>query len=102
MMMPRSFFFLVSFVLVLLTGACSEEKNPVQQYGNTMIRSLNSAEKAAQKAHLAELRKAVQDFQSAQGRYPADLDELKLHSGLSVPTDGFRYDPVTGVISEGQ
>lgn len=92
----------VLFVLLLSVGACSEDTNPVQQYGNTMTRALNSAENAAKKAHLVELRKAVQEFQVAHGRYPADLVELKSVSGLAVPTEGFLYDPATGIISDKQ
>ena len=90
------------FCLVILLSACSDEKNPVQQYGNTMTQSYKSAQKLDSKVNILEIRKSIQEFFAANGRYPADLSELAGFNGVTLRGDKFEYDPANGTLAEKQ
>jgi hypothetical protein len=88
------------FVSLLVLASCSDDKNPVQQYGNTMTQSYNSARKLDSKVNLLEVRKSIQEFYAANGRYPADLNELSAFNGIALKGDKYAYDPATGTLME--
>jgi hypothetical protein len=90
---------LVSFLVLV---SCSEEKNPVQQYGNTMTQSYKSARNLDSKVNLLEVRKSIQEFYVANGRYPADLNELSGFNGITLKGDKYSYDTTTGTLVEKQ
>ncbi len=86
--------------LVLLTAGCSEEKNASRQYGNSLTQPLKNAKSVEQKVNLAEARKSIQEFYAANGRYPADLNELSKFNGITLKSDKYDYDPATGTLTE--
>jgi PBP1b-binding outer membrane lipoprotein LpoB len=47
---------------LLVFASCSDEKNPVQQYGNTITQSYKSAQKLDDKVNILEVRKSIQEF----------------------------------------
>ena len=87
---------------LLVFASCSDEKNPVQQYGNTMTKSYKSAQKLDSKVNILEVRKSIQEFYAANGRYPSDLNELSGFNGIILKGDKFEYDPVIGTLMEKQ
>jgi len=86
----------------LALTSCSDEKNPVQQYGNTMTQSYKSAQKLDAKVNILEVRKSIQEFYAANGRYPADLNELAGFNGITLKGDRYEYDPASGTLVEKQ
>lgn len=80
--------------------ACTDEKNPARQYGNTMNQSLKSAKSVDSKVNIGEVRKSIQEFYAANGRYPADLAEATAFNGIALKSDAFDYDPATGTLTE--
>ncbi|MEK6743719.1 MAG: hypothetical protein AABZ15_08915 [Nitrospirota bacterium] len=94
--------FTMLVVSLLVISSCSDDKNPVQQYGNTMTQSYKSAQKLDSKVNILEVRKSIQEFHSANGRYPADLNELSGFNGIILKSDKFEYDPATGILMEKQ
>jgi hypothetical protein len=90
------------FVSLLVLASCSDDKNPVQQYGNTMTQSYNSARKLDSKVNLLEVRKSIQEFYAANGRYTADLHELSAFNGIALKGDKYEYDPAAGTLMEKQ
>jgi hypothetical protein len=88
------------FCSSLLLNACSDEKNPVQQYGNTMTHAHKSARNLDSKVNLLEVRKSIQEFYAANGRYPADLSELSGFNGITLKSDKYEYDPANGTLTE--
>lgn len=90
------------FGLILVLPSCSDEKNPVQQYGNTMTQSYKSARNLDSKVNILEVRKSIQEFYAANGRYPADLTELSGFNGITLKGDKYEYDPANGTLSEKQ
>jgi hypothetical protein len=95
-------------ILIVLFGvtfglaSCSDEKNPAQQYGNTLVQSLKSAKSVENKANVEEVRKSIQEFYAANGRYPADLSELTAFNGMTLKSDKYDYNPAAGTLTEKQ
>ncbi len=84
------------FLLMLVS--CTD--NPAQQYGNTMTQSLQSAKSVENRVNVGEVRKSIQEFYAANGRYPADLNELKAFNGMTLKSDKYEYDSTTGTLTE--
>jgi len=87
-------------VLILL--ACSDEKNPAQQYGNAMVQTYKNAQKFEKKIDLQQAQKSIQEFYAANGRYPADIKEIASFSGLNLDAERYDYDPSSGVLASKQ
>src|SRR5574341_811661 len=87
-------------VSILTLASCSDEKNPAQQYGNTMVQSYKNAQKFDGKLNVQQVRKSIQEFYAANGRYPSDLNELSTFSGLTLKSDNYDYNPATGELTE--
>jgi len=87
---------------ILLCGvvSCSEEKNTVRKYGDTLTQSLKNTRKFDKDLNVEQLRKSIQEFNGANGRYPADLGELSSFSGLTLKSDNYEYDPANGTLTE--
>jgi hypothetical protein len=91
------FIFLAALVAL---AACTD--NPVQQYGNTMTQSLKSAKKLDSTVNVQQVQKSIQEFYAANGRYPADLNELSAFNGITLKSDKYDYDSATGMLTEKQ
>jgi hypothetical protein len=92
-----------SGLIVLLSSlflivSCND--NPVQQYGTTMTQSYKSAQKLDATVNLQQVQKSIQEFYAANGRYPADLNELSTTSGLTLKSDNYIYNPENGTLTE--
>ncbi len=81
-------------------ASCNNDQNPAQQYGKTMVQSLKSAKKLDATVNVLEVKKSIQEFYAANGRYPADLNELSTFNGMTLKSDQFDYDPATGNLIE--
>ncbi len=92
--------FIVMSVSLLFFASCSDDKNPVQQYGNTMVQSYKSAQKLDAKVNVQQVQKSIQEFHAANGRFPADLNEVSSFNGISLKSDNYDYDPSTGILTE--
>jgi len=90
----------VLFGSFLVLASCSDEKNPVQQYGNTMTQSYKSARKFEDKVNILEVKKSIQEFYAANERYPSDLTELSGFNGVTLKSDKYEYDPANGTLVE--
>ena len=95
--LPGIVFLMSSFPLIV---SCND--NPVQPYGNTMMQSYKSAQKLDEKVNVQQVQKAIQEFYAANGRYPADLNELSSASGLTLKGDNYVYNPENRALTEKQ
>lgn len=93
---------IVLFGVTFGLASCSDEKNPAQQYGNTMVQSLKSAKSVENKVNVEGVRKLIQEFYAANGRYPVDLSELTAFNGITLKNDKYDYNSVTGTLTEKQ
>lgn len=67
-----------------------------------MVQSLKSAKSVENKVNVEEVRKSIQEFYAANGRYPADLTELSTFNGITLKSDKYDYNPATGTLTEKQ
>ncbi len=89
------------FLSFLIVASC-KDNNPAQQYGNTLTQSYKNAQNLDNTVNLQEVRKSIQEFYAANGRYPADLNEVRAFNGITLKNDHYKYDPETGAITEKQ
>jgi hypothetical protein len=79
--------------------ACSDDKNPAQQYGNSMVQSLKTTKNVEKKVNVLDVQRSIQEFNAAHGRYPADLNEVAAFNGMVLESDKYDYDPATGTLT---
>jgi hypothetical protein len=82
--------------------SCSDDKNSAQQYGNTMMQSYKSARKLDVKVNIQQVQKSIREYFAANGRYPADLNELSSFSGLTLNSNKYDYNPSNGSLTVNQ
>jgi hypothetical protein len=90
------------FSSFLILASCSDEKTPLQQYGNTVTQSYKNARRLDNKVNVLEVRKSIQEFHAANGRYPTDLNEITGFNGIVLNSDQYDYDGATGTLLEKQ
>ncbi len=88
-----------TLILSFALFSCKDEKNPVQQYGDTLVHGYKSAQKVEKDANLQQAQRSVYEFQAANGRYPADLRELAEFAKSPIDANKYNYDPATGSIT---
>lgn len=86
--------------LCLALFACSDDKNPAQHYGNTMVQPLKTTKSVEKKVNMLTLQKSIQQYYAANSRYPADLNEVAAFNGMTLESDKYEYDPATGALTQ--
>ncbi|MEW6108725.1 MAG: hypothetical protein AB1632_06110 [Nitrospirota bacterium] len=80
--------------------ACKEKpKNPVSEFGDTMIDSYQKGKTAGKTGNLYAVRQAIQAYHAANGKYPQNLEELEALIGSDLDASMFDYDPQTGIVN---
>ncbi|MGE5301421.1 MAG: hypothetical protein ACM3MB_10765 [Acidobacteriota bacterium] len=87
------------FALLLLPACREKPKNPVSEYGDSLINSYKGAQNAAEIANLDALKKAVQAYRAANGSYPAELKDAESLVGGPIDLSNYDYDPATGAVT---
>jgi hypothetical protein len=95
-------FVMMMMILFVTLASCKDDKNPAQQYGNTMVQSYKKAKDVDSTVNIQQVRKSIQEFYTANGRYPADLNELATFNGMTLKSDKYEYNPATGTLTEKQ
>jgi hypothetical protein len=98
-MKPLVWISLLGMTSALAITSCNNDQNPAQ-YGNALVQPLKSAKKLDATVNVLEIKKSIQEFYAANGRYPADLNELSAFNGMTLKSDQFNYDPATGNLTE--
>jgi hypothetical protein len=94
-------FLLVPCILVFfLAWGCKEKpKNPVEEYGNTLIQSYQKSQAAAEVANLDAIKKAVQRYRAEHEEYPKSLTDIEAMAGMTIDPAKYDYDPATGTVA---
>lgn len=89
-------------VLVIQAIICfgCESKNPLEQSGDTLIKSYKNTQQFGDKTSLQNLQESIKAFSAAHGRYPNDLKELGDSTGMTLDSSKYEYDPSTGKITQ--
>ena len=87
-------------VVLFFFVACDEKpKNPVAEYGDTMINSYKKGQAAGETLNLDAVKKSVQAYHAANDKYPQTLDEIKDMIGAKIDLSRYDYNPQTGSVS---
>jgi hypothetical protein len=86
---------MIGFLLLILAGC---EKNPLEQYSDTLLKSRDRAKDVADTASAEAMNRSIEGFRDANGRNPRDLDELEQFMGLKLDRDKFDYDQTAGIV----
>jgi competence protein ComGC len=98
--MPKSRPILFLTVLVLFLISCDQKpKNPVDEYGTSLIDSYKKAQKAGESANLDAVKKSVQAYRAANDKYPDSLDEIKGFINSDIDLSKYDYNPENGAVS---
>jgi len=85
------------FILFFALG-CGEGQNPVQQYGEEVLKAKGRVERVRAQSDMKALETAIQQYYVENGRFPASLTELPLVQNQRIDVSLYAYDPATGNI----
>ena len=95
--MKRLFF---SLLISLFIFSCNEKpKNPVAEYGDTMINSYQKGKQAGEAGNLDAVRNAIRAYHASNDRYPQNLEEIKGLLGSELDFSKYDYDPQNGTVN---
>ncbi|MBF0516928.1 MAG: hypothetical protein HQK97_07385 [Nitrospirae bacterium] len=93
---------IVLLCLALVTQSCKKANEVSEKVSDVAQQRLDAMDKAkalSQKTDIENLRHAVQNFYSAEGRYPNDLAELEQFASVTIDKGIYKYDPKTGSLA---
>jgi hypothetical protein len=80
--------------------ACNEKpKNPVAEYGDALIGSYNRGKQAGETGNLDAVKKAVQAYYAANGKFPESLPDVKDFIASDIDFSKYDYSPDSGTVS---
>ncbi|OGW33068.1 MAG: hypothetical protein A2X59_02005 [Nitrospirae bacterium GWC2_42_7] len=86
--------------MAVLSGCDQKPKNPVAEYGDTMIDAYQRGKQAGVDGNLYAIRQAVKAYHAANDKYPQNLNEIEpLLGGKEVDLSRYDYDPQTGHVN---
>ena len=96
--MKRLFF---ALVVLSATFACDEKpKNPVAEYGDTMINSYQKGKQAGIDGNLDAVKNAIQAHYAANDKYPQNLEEIRpLLGGSEMDFSKYDYNSENGTVT---
>ncbi len=81
---------------VLIGTSCSDDKNPVREYGSTLTGAVKKAERAKVVADLVAIKAEIMRYRAENGNPPPSLQALNMKE---IYPDLYRYNPETGEVA---
>ena len=98
--MSRCLQILFPAIIVLLVIACDQKpKNPVSEYGDTLIDAYKRGSQIAETGNLDAVRKAVAAYHATHDKYPESLDKIKDLITSPIDLSKYDYNPESGSVS---
>jgi len=88
----------VALVVLFLALGCGEGQNPIQQYGEEVLKAKGRVERVRAQANIKALETAIQQYYVENGRFPASLSDLPIVQRQRIDVSLYDYDPGTGNI----
>ena len=96
----RVLFIVLSVLLILATAGCDSEVNPVKEFGDSMIESVETSKKFADEMTFLNIKKALQMYYAENGKYPETLKDIEDFMDSPIDTESYEYNPETGELSK--
>ena len=90
---------LVLALAIFFGPGCSDDKNPVREYGSTLTGAVKKAERAKVLADLLTIKAEIMRYKAESGAFPPTLQALNMRE---IYPDLYRYNPETGEVSVAQ
>ncbi|MCX5899166.1 MAG: hypothetical protein NTX06_00260 [Proteobacteria bacterium] len=84
---------------ILIETSCSDDKNPVREYGSTLTGAVKKAERAKVLADMVTIKAEIMRYKAERGDFPPSLQALNMRE---IYPDLYRYNPETGEVSVAQ
>jgi len=84
---------------ILIGASCSDDKNPVREYGTTLTGAVKKAEKTKVLADMATIRSEIMRYKAENSAFPPSLNELNMKD---IDADLYTYNPETGQVALAQ
>ncbi len=96
----KSIMLICSSLLLFFAGGCKDKpKNPVSEYGDSLLSSYRGAHKAADQANLDALKAAINTYRAEKEKYPDSLQEVGNMLRSQIDFSKYDYDTVTGTVT---
>src|SRR5512135_1284360 len=82
--------------LILMPGCKEKPKNPVAEYGDSLVGAYKGSQNAAEQANLDAVQKAINAYHAANEGYPKSLQDVEQLIGSPIDLTKYNYDPATG------
>jgi hypothetical protein len=89
----------IILTLFFLLSCDQKPKNPVAEYGDTLINSYKRGQNAGEIANLDAVKSAVKAYHALNDRYPQSLNEIKNLIGANIDLSKYDYNPENGMVS---
>lgn len=89
---------LILIAMALMALGCSNESNPVAQYGNETMHAYSAGKSAGEVADLTQIKAAIASYYASNERYPASIEEISTVMRIEIDPAKYAYNPATGVI----
>ena len=91
---------MVLICLVILAGAgCSDDKNPLREYGSTLTGAVKKAERTKVLADMMTIKAEIMRYKAENGAFPPSLQALNMRE---IYPDLYKYNPETGEVALAQ
>jgi hypothetical protein len=88
------------FLTLTLLFSCNEQpKNPVAEYGDSLIGAYKSGQKGGETANLDAVKKTVEMYHATHDKYPQNLSEIKDLISANIDLSHYEYNPGNGSVS---
>lgn len=84
---------------ILIGASCSDDKNPVREYGSTLTGAVKKAEKTKVLADMVAIKSEIMRYKTENGAFPQSLNDLNMKE---IDPDLYNYNPETGQVALAQ
>jgi len=95
----RIFLTVFPLILFFLVACDQKPKNPVAEYGDSLIGAYKSGQHAGEIGNLDAVKKAVEAYRAANDKYPETLDQVRDLIGSNIDLSQYDYNPENGSVS---
>ena len=96
----RVLFLVLSVSLLLATAGCDSEVNPVKEFGDSMIESVEASKEFADEITFLNIKKALQMYYAENSKYPETLKNIEDFMDSPIDIELYEYNPETGELSK--
>lgn len=96
----KALFIVLSVSLFLATAGCDSNINPVKEFGDSMIGSVETSKEFADEITFLNIKKALQMYYAENSKYPETLKDIEYFMDSPIDIELYEYNPETGELSK--